>query len=188
MQIGLCSKLIITLIGCVLLFGCGGQQVNETVAEQQNAPPEVDKLARSYKNICVYKFKASPEIESEYNQQINDMQNSMVERLKTKQQFEQVEVSNQNQETDSDSLIVKTNITYFDIVGFWKRGFSPWARSWIELDLQLIDSNTEEILRDEKMSSANNPMAAYFGWGGTDRSLPSDMGKTLAEYITLSMP
>ena len=54
--------------------------------------------------------------------------------------------------------------------------------------MSLVDASTQNILREEEFNSANSVWAASFNWGATDRSLPSDMGKIMAEYLEKVVP
>lgn len=179
---------LVSLLAILVLSACGGHKTPGNQDQQERLSPDIPKLDVTYTKLLCCDFKATQEIAKDYQEQIQNMQNSMISALKEKAIFESVNLCASGQDSVKNSLVIEADITNFNIVGFWKRGFTPWARSWIELDLIFIDNYTQEIVRKKKISSANNPMAAYWGLGGTDRSLPSDMGKMLAEYISLSMP
>lgn len=172
------------------LCTCGGQQPQTNVSSEQktDVPPETPKFKKRYSNALCYKFKATPELENQYSKEIEEMQQSMVAALNQKKIFNHVDTDISNVDIGNDTLLVIVQVTYFDIVGFWKRGFAPWARSWAELELILTDGDTKELLWMEKITSANNPMGAYWSWGVTDRSLANDMGKIAAEKIAAALP
>ncbi len=54
--------------------------------------------------------------------------------------------------------------------------------------MTFVDGNTKEDLGTKRVTSENSPVGAFFSFGATDRSLPSEMGKTLAESIVSVMP
>jgi hypothetical protein len=58
----------------------------------------------------------------------------------------------------------------------------------MSLLMELIDASTGNIVREKALSTGNNPFAAVMTGGGTDRSLSSDLGKIIAEYINLIQP
>ena len=185
------AVIFVALILLLALFNaCGGQQSHqeESAVQQKDLPIDIPKLEKRYKIILCHKFDSTPEIKSEYSKEIGEMQNSMIESLKKKNEFERVDIFDSGQEIGNDTLIIKADVTYMRIVGFWKRGYVLWERSWIDVNLKFVDGKTKNLLRENKVTSANNPIGAYFAWGNTDKSLPSDMGKILAEYIALSMP
>lgn len=173
-----------------LFNACGGQQSHgeESGVQKEDLPIDIPKLEKRYHKILCYNFDTTPKIKSEYSKEIDDMQNSMMASLKRKSEFETVGLIDSGREIDNDTLIIKADVTFMRIVGFWKRGYDLWDRSWIDVNLKFIDGKTKKLLREKKVTSANNPIGAYFAWGKTDKSLPGDMGKILAEYIALSMP
>ena len=58
----------------------------------------------------------------------------------------------------------------------------------MSLLMELIDASTGNVVREKALSTGNNPFAAVMTGGGTDRSLSSDLGKIIAEYISLIQP
>jgi len=56
------------------------------------------------------------------------------------------------------------------------------------MEVQLIDAASGEVVRNKSLSSVNNPIAAAWSWGSSDRSIPNDMGIILAEYILTVVP
>ena len=58
----------------------------------------------------------------------------------------------------------------------------------MNMRMSLVDGSTQKILREEAFDSSNNVWAASWNFGATDRSLPSDMGKIMAEYLEQVVP
>jgi hypothetical protein len=52
----------------------------------------------------------------------------------------------------------------------------------------IIDAVTKKEVRKKELNSSNNAWAAAWVMGSSDRSLPSDMGKIIAEYILSVVP
>jgi len=60
--------------------------------------------------------------------------------------------------------------------------------SYINVQIKLVDAKTGNVLREKELTSANNPWAAAWTFGGSDRSLPYDMGKIVSAYILAIIP
>jgi hypothetical protein len=150
--------------------------------------PRMSRLEKAYRNILCRQFKSNQEIQEGYSEHIREMQSSMIESLKNRSKFENVYSDVSDREIGGDTLIVEPDVSSIHIVGFWRRGFGPFHRSWIEVDLTFVDGNTREVLGTKRVTSENSPVGAFFSFGATDRSFPSDMGKVLAESIVSVMP
>ena len=46
-----------------------------------------------------------------------------------------------------------------------------------------VDAETQKVVREEDFNSANNPFAAAWTFGATDRHMADDMAEIIAEYI-----
>jgi curli biogenesis system outer membrane secretion channel CsgG len=181
-------------IGATLLIfalaSCGGQKAQtEGTAEPEKAAAPTAKLAKSYSKVLCYGFTGTPEVSKDYPTAAADVQHSMLTALGTKNSFKEVGVA-KGGKTDAQTLLVKANITQVRIVSGAARlwGGAMAGRSNVALDLQLIDGGTQKVVHAEKLSTANNPMAAAWTGGSTDHSLLSDMGKIVAEYIMAVNP
>ncbi|HVO65356.1 MAG TPA: hypothetical protein VMT12_02645 [Syntrophales bacterium] len=169
-----------------------GQEIQKQipVSQEKSEKADLTKLEKAYTRLICNDFKSILEIAESYPEEIKIMQTSMLESLKAKGGFEIVALSRTDQEKGGGGLLVVVNVKGMNIIGFWQRGFihNIGRRSWIELNLKLIDQATQKVLREQQITSENNPVAAFFSFGSNDRSLPSDMGKLLAEYIALVVP
>jgi expansin (peptidoglycan-binding protein) len=181
-------------IGATLLIfalaSCGGQKAQtESAAEPEKAAATTVKLAKPYAKLMCYGFTGIPDVAESYPQAAADVQHSMLTTLGMKNAFQEVGVTKDGK-ADAKTLLVKANITQVRIVSgaarFW--GGAMAGRSNVALDLQLIDGGTQKVVREEKLTTANNPMAAAWTGGSTDQSLLSDMGKIVAEYIMAVNP
>ncbi|PIP38805.1 MAG: hypothetical protein COX19_10635, partial [Desulfobacterales bacterium CG23_combo_of_CG06-09_8_20_14_all_51_8] len=54
--------------------------------------------------------------------------------------------------------------------------------------IALTDAATKKELRKKGINSSNNAIAAAWAFGANDRSLPSDMGEIIADYILSTVP
>lgn len=167
-----------------LLVSCVGTQNQQ----DQAAAPSVKKLDKHYDTLLFSPFTANAEIATDYPQAAKELQHSMMTTLQMEKQFKKIDIVSNNPSTDGRTLIIKVNITDLRIVNgaarFW--GGAMAGSSGVELNLQLIDSASQKVIRDEKMSSWNNAFGA--AWSGSDSTLLDDMGKIVAQNIIDSMP
>ncbi len=133
-------------------------------------------------------FTAKPEIAKDYPQAAKEVQHGMMTSLQMEDRFKKVITASEEQPATGDTLIIKADITEMRIVSTSARiwGGPMAGSSGVELNLQLIDSATKKIVREEKMSSWNNAWGA--SWSGSDNTLLDDMGKVVAKYVVDSMP
>lgn len=187
------------LTPCLILFllvACGGTQkqadpANPAVQTSQadsTAAPVVKKLEKPYDNLMFSTFTAKPEIAKDYPQAAKEVQHGMMTSLQMEDRFKKVITASEEQPATGDTLIIKADITEMRIVSTSARiwGGPMAGSSGVELNLQLIDSATKKIVREEKMSSWNNAWGA--SWSGSDNTLLDDMGKVVAKYVVDSMP
>jgi len=173
------------LLVLLLLVSCGGKQ---SQPEQAAAP--VKKLDMKYDTLLFSSFTATPEIAKDYPQAATELQHSVMTALQMANSFKQVGTIAEGVPASEKTLLIKANITDMRIVGgaarFW--GGAMAGSSGLEMDLQLIDGASDRIIRNEKLSSWNNPFGAAWTGGSTDNSLVADMGKITAQYIIDAMP
>lgn len=190
--LSLCIGLTLLLIA---LTACSGRQAKpekaatpEKTPAQATTTPKVAKLHKRYSKVLFYSFSSTPEIAKDYPSAATDVQHSAMAALSMKHKFRRVGMTRGR--TDSHSLLVKVKVIELRIV-------SSTARMWggifagsseVILEVQLIDGATRKTVRQEKLSSANNAWAAAYSGGSTDKSLLSDMGKILADYIVAANP
>lgn len=179
-----------------LLVACGGTQQQadpadpggQTSQTDQAATPVVKKLEKPYENLMFSTFSAKSEIAADYPQAAKEVQRSMMTSLQMEDRFKKVVTASEGQPATGDTLIIKADITDLRIVPVAARiwGGPMAGSSGVELNLQLIDAATQDVLRTEKISSWNNAWGA--SWSGSDKTLLDDMGKIVAQYVVDSMP
>lgn len=178
-------KALGVLLVLLLLVSCGGKQ---SQPEQAAAP--VQKLEKNYETLLFAPFTTTPEIARDYPQAAAELQHSMMTALQMENSFKKVDTIAEGVPAGENTLLVKANITDMRIVGgaarFW--GGAMAGSSGLEMDLQLIDGASDRVIRNEKLSSWNNPFGAAWTGGSTDNSLVADMGKISARYIIDAMP
>lgn len=178
----------ITVLMVATLSACGGQEAQPEQAEAPQA--SAAKLNKKYTDIFCYAFEATPQIAKDYPNAVETMQKSMIDSLEMKNQYDRVGMLKRNQKLRKDTLLVKAKVTDLRIVSgaarMWGGVFA--GSSGIELTMQLIDGTTGKEIRKEVLNSSVNAWGATYSSGSSDRSLPDDMGKIMANYITAIMP
>lgn len=176
------------LMVLLLLASCGTKQ-SQPEPEQTEAPP-VKKLDKKYDTLLFSTFTITPELGKDYPQAASELQHSAMTSLQMENSFKQVGTLSEGASMSGATLVVKANIIDMRIVSgaarFW--GGAMAGSSGVEMDLQLIDGSSSKVVREEKLSSWNNPFGAAWTGGSTDNSLLSDMGKITAKYIIDAMP
>ena len=174
------------LLVLFLLVSCGGKKGQP---EEQGAAP-LQKLDRKYDTLLFAPFTATPAIAKDYPAAAAELQHSAMTALQMGNEFKKVGTVAEEVPAGGKTLLVKANIVDIRIVSgaarFW--GGAMAGRSGVEFDLQLIDRATDKVVREDKLSSWNNPFGAVWTRGSTDNSLMSDMGKITAQYLVDAMP
>jgi hypothetical protein len=193
------TLLALTLFLAFVLSACARQAVKSDTAApaastaaapatQTAAPaatPAAAKetpLAKKYDRVVFQKFDFDPQIEKDYPGAVAECEKSALEATKAKKISAEREAAGAKY---PGALLVKTRVTNLRIVSgaarFWA---GPWAGSSdMSLQLKLVDAATGAVVREKELSTNNNPWAAAWTWGGSDRSLPSDLGAMVAEYL-----
>ena len=168
----------------MFLAACGGTQHSTSTTE----PAPVAKLAKSYDTILFSSFTATPEISKDYPEAAKELQHSMMMALKLQDRFAKVDVYSPELVDRGDALIVKAEIVELRIVHgaarFW--GGAMAGSSGVEVEQQLVDAASGQVLRQEKKSSWNNAWGA--AWSGSDNSILDDTGKILAQELIAIIP
>ena len=182
------KKISLLIVGLFLLFAlsaCGG---GSAVKSDAGLPTETP-LEKKYDKIVFKKFQVDPTIEADYPGVVAACENTAITAIKSKNIFDLVETEKAGTKY-ADALIVKTRITSLRIVSGSARFWFGAAAGGSDMSLlmELIDASTGNVVREKALSTGNNPFAAVMTGGGTDRSLSSDLGNIIAEYISLIQP
>jgi hypothetical protein len=188
------TLLALTLFLAFVFSACARQAVKSDTAAPAStaaapaapaAAPEAVKetpLGKKYDRIVFQKFEFDPQIEKDYPGAVAECEKSALEATKAKKISAERETAGAKY---PGALLVKTRVTSLRMVSgaarFWA---GPWAGSSdMSLQLKLTDAATGAVVREKELSTNNNPWAAAWTWGGSDRSLPTDLGAMVAEYL-----
>lgn len=179
--------LILIAFCLVALCACGGGSTQQKKAAEPAAP--AFRLDRAYHEIIADDVELALALRENYPLAAGQFESAMLSQLRTKSNFTKV-----GKERDvaitADTLIVDVGITDMRIVSggarFW--GGALAGRSYINVLIELKDAATNTVLHRKEMSSVNNAFGAAWTGGSTDKSLPTDMGRIVAEYVASVIP
>jgi len=174
--------------------GCSGKNVQQEPSDISEGvwyerTAQDTPLPLAYTDVVV-NISTTPTFEKDYPGMLAECTQSAVDRLKRAGDFQQVRSYGAEGPFEKNTLLVKGHIPEMRIASSGARiwGGALAGASYINMDVQLIDANTGEVLREKSLSSAANPYAAAWSWGATDRSIDDDMGRILADYIRAVVP
>ena len=188
---------LLSLVLLVLMTACAGKEVKSDAQAGSEVKPDAKAasvqdppFAKPYRVIVVADFETSAEIAKDYPNATQECQANAISALKEKKFYQAVESGKAAMARRDGTLLVKAKVTGMRIVSgharMWGGAFT--GSSFMEVDLVLIDAATNSVVREKKLSSANNPWAAAWVGGASDQSLPADTGRMLAEYVHSVMP
>jgi hypothetical protein len=188
---------MIALMLLVLMAACAGKEVksgtqagSEVKPDAKAASDQEPPLAKPYRGIVVAEFETTAEVAKDYPDATRECQANTILVLKEKKFYQTVESGKATVTRRDGTLLVKAKVTSMRVVSgavrMWGGAFT--GSSFMEVDLTLIDAATNTVVREKKLSSANNPWAAAWVGGASDQSLPADTGKMLAEYVHSVIP
>ena len=177
---------IILISFLIFLSSCAGQAPKSESQQMVTDPP----LSKKYENIIVFGFKSTPDTERDYPGAVKECQDNVIFALLSKNVYKSVAAQNPAATYTEGTLLVKAKVKELRIVGSALRilGGIFAGKSYMNLDISLIDAGTNKEVRKKELNSSTNIHAAIWTFGMTDRSLPSDMGKIIANYILTVVP
>lgn len=154
-----------------------------SAAQQETADTP---LGKTFDIIIIQNMDVPPILAADYPDAANECETSALEALKAKNIFQKVEMGTSKSKYDGAVLMIQPTLTSLRIVSgaarFW--GGALAGNSDMSVMLKLVDASTGSVLREKSLSTANNPYAAAWTFGSSDKSMPSDMGKMIAEYVS----
>lgn len=197
------------MIYLLSIFACAGpsKQQKQTSKEQSSteskAVPGVEKiqlasidnipvrepLKTNYDNIIIRSLEASDQIKKDYSYAAISCKAFIISQLKSKKAYRHVS------DDDTKSFPGKTVLVDMKIIDmritsgaarFWGGAFA--GNSFMDILLELRDADTKEVVHRKVLSTSNNAFGAAWNMGSSDRSLPSDFGTLIGEYIYKIVP
>jgi hypothetical protein len=191
------TLLVLTLFLLFVFSACGGGKAVKSDTAAPAVSPAASSAAASkeaplgkkYDRIVFQKFEYDPKIEADYPGAVAECEKSALDATIAKKIFGSAEKEATGAKY-AGALLVKARVTNLRIVSgaarFWGGAFA--GSSDMSLQMKLIDASTGALVRETELSTNNNPWAAAWTFGSSDRSLPSDLGKIVAEYMATIQP
>ena len=164
---------------------CGGNRAGNVKAEEQVTVEEkITPLEHRYSKLVFQELTADLQISTDYPTALSECESAAMAAVISKNLFGAVEKEKDGVKY-SDALLVKGSVVNMRIVSgaarFWAGAMA--GTSDMSVQLKFTDAATGTVVREKLLSSANNPWGAAWTYGGSDRSLPADMGRIIGEYI-----
>jgi hypothetical protein len=188
---GLVFSCVIAVLLVLVLGGCATNQGAKQEEAVKAPEPVFVPLKSGYGEIFVMEIDASPDLKKEYGEPIKECRSVLISSLLTKNKYRRVEAGNSGDRYNrKTALLVRLKLNDMRIASFGSRFWGgAWAgNSFMNMHMTLVDALTKKIVREEDFNSGNSAWAAAWNFGASDRSLPSDMGMLMAEYIEKVVP
>jgi hypothetical protein len=174
----------------VALSACGGDRAGNVKAEEKVAAEEkITPLAHRYSKLVFQGFTTDSQISTDYPTALSECESAAMAAVISKNLYGAVEKEKDGVKYN-DALLVKGSVVNMRIVSgaarFWAGAMA--GTSDMSVKLVFTDAATGTVVREKLLSSANNPWGAAWTFGGSDRSLPADMGRIIGEYIAAITP
>jgi hypothetical protein len=189
------EKMLILATGIFLILtfsACGGGKAvksDETAGKPQNSVSS-STLGKRYDVIIFQRFEVDSKIEADYPGAVAECEKGAISELQSRRLFSTIAKEETGVRYSPQTLLVQPKVNSLRIVSgaarFW--GGALVGSSDMVVSLKMIDAASGMVVHEKVLSTANNPFAAAWTLGGSDRSLPSDMGKIISEYIVSIIP
>lgn len=188
------------IILIAFLFGCASspskrqviesetyQGVEKITIDSTEKVPVGTPLEEKYNNLIFRKIESVNKLDDDYPNALIDCQSSCITQLNEKKLYQIV-----SEDTDpglpGKSLYVDMQLVDFRLVNSTYRFFLGGRPSYMDMLVELIDVDTNKVVHRIIISTSNNPTAASWSFGASDRSLPSYLGIFIGEYISKIVP
>ena len=166
-----------------ILYSCGPRSARPS-------PQAPVRLAQTYDNIFFEGLSAGPHVEQVYVPEILKTEAMAIAVLQSKNAFRRVEKLVPGAAYEGPTLIVRACVTEMRLVSSGARlAFGILAGgSYMDVEVSVVDVATGNVVSKETINSANNPLAAVWVQGASDRGLATDMGGIVAGHIFETVP
>jgi|WetSurMetagenome_2_1015567.scaffolds.fasta_scaffold15110_6 hypothetical protein len=151
------------------------------------APPAATAPAAApanvqYENVVFRPFTAAPAVQNP-DAAMQDCMRSAMDQLQRKNVFRLVEMQGTASYTEP-TLFVDLQLTDLRLVSgatrFWTGALS--GRSYMKIMAKLTDAGGA-VVAEQELFGAPNALGSAYSFGGSDRELPSNMGKLVSEFV-----
>jgi hypothetical protein len=198
------------IVFIVSFLACAGSpdksqrsESEEQASTESKSVPGVEKIQLSsidlipmrtplevkYDNIIFRSFESTDQFKKDYPDAGENCKASTIAQLQSKKTYENV-TDDVNQSFPGKSVFVDMKVLDMRIAGtqarVWGGGFA--GNSFMDVLLELRDADSNEVVHKKVLSATNSAIAAAWSFGASDRSLPSDLGTLMGEYIFRIVP
>lgn len=200
---------VLAVVFLLSLFACAGpsKQQTQTSKEQpgteskviqgdekiqlesMDSIPKMAPLKVAYDNIIFRSFECNSQLKKDYPYASLSCKDSLISQLKSKKTYQHV-TDDTHKHLSGKSILVDMKIVDMRITSgaarMWGGAFA--GNSFMDVLLELRDADTKEVVHQKVLSTSNNAFGAAWSGGSSDRSLPSDLGTLIGEYIFRIVP
>ncbi|MGD0022656.1 MAG: hypothetical protein ABSC54_10180 [Smithellaceae bacterium] len=178
---------ILVLICIIITISCGKSKtmkLDKETAWGKNAP-----LEKVYKKIIIQRFEIDQDLEKDLPDAAVTCESTVMNELLKKDVTSKIEKSRLSTSREANALIVKAHITTLKLAGNSAHGIGgeDTGKSEMTADIKLIDAETGRTLRKKNISTSNDSSSSSSTIVSADSTMPSDLGRMIAEYIAESV-
>jgi hypothetical protein len=179
-RISKCILYFLLSIFLISILSCSGTIRSY---EDQNLKKDTP-IWKKYNKIIFQKFEIDPDMEKDYPDAAAACESTAMNELLRKSSITTIIKARVSSSRESDTLIIRTTVATLRMSSGSTRSLDGTSagNSEMAVYLQLVDASSRRVVREKVISTANiahdtTPSA------GSDRSLPYDLGRMIAEYI-----
>jgi len=151
--------------------------------------PTRTPLEGKFDNIIFRSFESTDQFAKDYPYACENCKASIIAQLESKKTYKNV-TDDVSLNLPGKSIFVDLKIVDMRIAGaqarFWGGAFA--GNSYMDVLLELKEADSEVVVHKKVLSTTGNAMAAAWTFGASDRSLPSDLGTLMGEYLYKIVP
>ena len=184
---------VLAVVFLLSLFACAGPSKQQVSAETKVVPgvekiqlasidyiPMETPLKANYDNIIFRSFECNDQFKKDYPDAPMSCKESIILQLHSKNTYQNV-TDDTNKNLSGKSILVDMKIVDMRIESGATVAFA--GNSFMDVLLELRDADTEEVVHQKVLSTSNKALGKTWSSGGSGRSLPSDLGTLIGEYI-----
>jgi hypothetical protein len=184
---------VLAVVFFLSLFACAGPSKQQVSAETKVVPgvekiqlasidyiPMETPIKANYDNIIFRSFECNAQFKKDYPDAPMSCKESIILQLHSKNAYQNV-TDDTNKNLSGKSILVDMKVIDMRIAS--DAAHFLIGDSFMDVLLELRDANTEEVVHQKVLSTSNKALGTAWSFGGSGRSLPSDFGTLIGEYI-----
>jgi hypothetical protein len=134
-------------------------------------------------------LESTDQFKKDYPDACEDCKSAIIAQLQSKKTYKNV-TDDVSRNLPGKSVFVDMKVVDMRIAGgqarFW--GGALAGNSYMDVLLELREADSQAVVHKKVLSTTNNAFAAAWSFGSSDRSMPSDLGTLMGEYIFRIVP